>query len=297
MASSAALIPRFLLPRQGAIWLRASSVRNASNKASSASKKVPKKASSPPAAAGKPSSAAGKPLVLEKPTHFRPPSHGQRRVKEAPRYPGPKLSEEEEAARKTRKYPNMMPAEGTFMHWFINNKSIHLTITLGTLFTLATTVYFNNLKRSSPYADLLPGLSDVFFHPIQSTRTFGEVIRLTGDYNTIQTMERRKAKVEDVTKRDAYRKAHGLDKDEGFGGWTARAAGEEMGGGLRVPDEKPKVAEVAVDGKAQTEDEKKILNLGGGKLMLPDGTIVLEKAYTAEPVVEKKPLRKWLGIW
>jgi hypothetical protein len=127
MASSAALIPRFLLPRQGAIWLRASGIRNASNKASSASKKVPKKASNPPAA-------AGKPLVLEKPTHFRPPSHGQRRVKEAPRYPGPKLSEEEEAARKTRKYPNMMPAEGTFMHWFINNKSIHLTITLVSLF-------------------------------------------------------------------------------------------------------------------------------------------------------------------
>jgi hypothetical protein len=110
-------------------------------------------------------------------------------------------------------------------------------------------------------------------------------------------MERRKAKVEDVTKRDAYRKAHGLDKDEGFGGWTARAAGEEMGGGLRVPDKEDKVAEVGVDGKAQGEEENKILNLGGGKLMLPDGTIVLEKSYTAEPVVDKKPLKKWLGIW
>jgi hypothetical protein len=133
MAPTAALIPRFLLPRQSPLWLRATSVRNyASTKsASKANKKVPSEKTSK-LNASKPTNGT-KPIVLEQPSHFRPPSHGSRRIKEAPRYPGPKLSEEEEATQKTRKYPNMMPAEGTFMHWFLNNRSIHLWLTLVSL--------------------------------------------------------------------------------------------------------------------------------------------------------------------
>jgi hypothetical protein len=134
----------------------------------------------------------------------------------------------------------------------------------------------------------------MFFHPIKFLRTSGEVIRLTGDYNTIQTMERRKAKVEDVQKRDAYRKAHGLDKDEGFGGWTARGAGEEMGSGLRIEEKKE-------DEKVEEKkDENRVLNLGDGKLLLADGTIVLEKDQVveqAEQAVEKRPVKQWFGIW
>lgn len=115
-------IPRFLLPRAGTIWRTQVShptnpslfIRNAS--------KSSKKSSKP----SKPS----KPLVLEKPAKFNPPSHGARLRKEAPRYPGPQLSAEEKAAQAAKKYPSMMPPEGTFMHWFINNRSIHLWITM-----------------------------------------------------------------------------------------------------------------------------------------------------------------------
>ena len=115
--SSAAAIPRFLLPQRSAIWrtrfTTASplSTRNASTKA-------PKKPSS------------SKPLVLEKPTKFVPPSHGSKLRKEAPRYPGPDLSAEEKARMQTKQYPRMMPPEGTFGHWFLNNKSIHMYIAL-----------------------------------------------------------------------------------------------------------------------------------------------------------------------
>lgn len=112
---STAVIPRFLLPRQGSIWLRPTSIRNASNKADKAAKAAPKPKG---------------PIVLEKPTKFNPPSHPQRRAKPAPRYPGPNLSAEETERMATKKYPNMMPAEGTFMHWFINNRNIHMWITL-----------------------------------------------------------------------------------------------------------------------------------------------------------------------
>jgi hypothetical protein len=110
-------IPRFLLPQRSAIWRTRLSVptstsltiRNASNK-----KKI----------------STSKPLVLEKPSKFVPPSHPARLRKEGPRYPGLQLSEEEIARQTKKKYPNMMPPEGSFMHWFMMNKSIHMWITL-----------------------------------------------------------------------------------------------------------------------------------------------------------------------
>ena len=71
-----------------------------------------------------------KPLVLENPTKFNPPSHGAKLRKDPPRYPGPQLSTEQAEAQKKKKYPNMMPTEGTFMHWFVTNRSIHMYITL-----------------------------------------------------------------------------------------------------------------------------------------------------------------------
>lgn len=107
-------IPRFLLPQRGSIWTQPSlSIRNASHKA-------PKK-----------------PLVLEKPARFNPPSHGAKQAKGPPRYlyPGPQLSAEQAAAQKTKKYPTMMPPEGSFMHWFLHNRAIHLWITLVRFFS------------------------------------------------------------------------------------------------------------------------------------------------------------------
>lgn len=112
-----ATIPRFLLPQRGLIWQArtftiSTSVRSARH---ASSKAVPK---------------SSKPRVLEKPDKFNPPSHGAKLRKEAKRYPGPPLSAQELAAQKTKQYPNMMPPEGSFMHWFITNRSIHIYITL-----------------------------------------------------------------------------------------------------------------------------------------------------------------------
>ncbi|KAH8811766.1 hypothetical protein F5884DRAFT_288961 [Xylogone sp. PMI_703] len=242
--SSAASIPRFLLPRSSAIWRTRLpnsnfTIRHASNKAH-----------------GKKS----KPIVLEQPKKFNPPSHGSRLPRQAPRYPGPQLSAEEVQAQKKKQYPNMMPPEGTFMHWFLNNRSIHIYITLGTLFSLALTVSVTNFKRDSPFADMLPHWSQLFTHPIAFTRTVVEVLRLHAAHVTAETQERRNRKVEDVEKRSEYRKAHGLDKDEGFGGWTAKTNDQLLG--PAVPTE-----EVNQDGQS-------------------------------EPTIRPQPpARKWLGIW
>jgi hypothetical protein len=90
-------------------------------------------------------------------------------------------------------------------------------------------------------------------------------------------MERRKHKVEDVAKRAAYRKAHGLDQDQGFGGWTAKTDDEVLGPAIKLGDNKVGDEVVgtaaAVPTKEDGEEEKKI---------------VLEKKFSG---------KKWLGIW
>ena len=122
---------------------------------------------------------------------------------------------------------------------------------------------------------MLPAGSQFFLHPIAYTRTFFEVLKLTSDYNTQETIERRRARVEDVAKRDAYRKAHGMDKQQGFGGWTAKSDDEVLGSGMRIGDGKK--AEVGVD----------------------DASPVVEDVQQEQhqPERERRPLKKWLGIW
>jgi hypothetical protein len=70
--------------------------------------------------------------VIPQPDKYRPPSHSKRtpnRNLENKIYGAP-ISEEDRKRMATKKYPNMMSPEGTFSHWFINNKVIHLWITM-----------------------------------------------------------------------------------------------------------------------------------------------------------------------
>lgn len=69
-----------------------------------------------------------KPRLLEKPERFNPPSHPSR-LRSKPRAYTVPLSEAERQAQKTRRYPHMMPPEGSFMYWFLTNKLVHVWIT------------------------------------------------------------------------------------------------------------------------------------------------------------------------
>ena len=77
-------------------------------------------------------SSKAKPLMLEKPARYQSPSHPAAPIVRSPprQYPGPALSPEDEKRRKTKRYPNTMPAKGTFMYWFLTTRSIHVWITL-----------------------------------------------------------------------------------------------------------------------------------------------------------------------
>lgn len=117
-----------------------------------------------------------------------------------------------------------------------------------------------NFQRNSPFADMIPPWQDLFLHPINYSRRWVEILRLNAARTTAETDARRARKVDDVAKRAQYRKAHGLDKDDGFGGWTVK-------------------------------NDQELLDA----VMPPTVSVPVEA--DAEPVREKKKLKKWLGIW
>jgi hypothetical protein len=110
---------------------------------------------------------------------------------------------------------------------------------------------------------MLPAASDLFFHPIAFVRTCLEVLRLHTAHVSAETAERRRRKVEDIQKRAEYRKKHGLEH-EGFGGWTAKTDGDDLGPAL------PTGAAVAAVQDGETGDQ------------------------VQRP---RKQVKKWLGIW
>jgi hypothetical protein len=126
-------IPRFLLPR-GPVILRPqaraflpllppTSVRHASITPKGLSEEFRRRREA--------QQSRGAP-VIPQPDKYRPPSHSKRtpnRNLENKIYGAP-ISEEDKKRMATKKYPNMMSPEGTFSHWFLHNRAIHLWITM-----------------------------------------------------------------------------------------------------------------------------------------------------------------------
>lgn len=81
-----------------------------------------------------------KPRTLPQPDKFRPPSHPARRViqtrngnkvvREPFNYPGRPLTAKEKEEQKTKRYPNMFPAEGTVLFKFLTSRWIHVWIAM-----------------------------------------------------------------------------------------------------------------------------------------------------------------------
>ncbi|KAH7054606.1 hypothetical protein B0J12DRAFT_709980 [Macrophomina phaseolina] len=226
-----------------------------------------------------PKSEDGKPLVLEKPDKFRPPSHPARlpSSRKKPQYSyGPRLTPEELAAQGRKKYPNMMPPEGSFMHWFLTNRMLHVYISLAVLFSLAFYTFLMNFLTTTPYRDLLPARSELLTHPFRSLHQFLTVYKMHAEHVSAETAEKRKRKVEDVDKRAEYRRAHGLESEEGgiLKGWLGEGREKKM---EVVPAEG---VEADVDAQSPIAKEEQ------------EGF----RDFEGKPV-QKRPVKKWLGIW
>ncbi|CAK7267386.1 hypothetical protein SEPCBS119000_002520 [Sporothrix epigloea] len=250
-------IPRFLLPRRGPVWQQQkrtfatqlcarltiasrqtaptnlTTTAAASNNlctgvvqrvrhASSRSSKSPASATQPPAP-----SAPNSGNILEKPAKFNPPSHGARLPRRGAGLPasqhyGGDISEAERAAQRLRQYPGMMAPPGTWAHWFWTSRTFHMAVTMTTLAALAVFTMVENFRRTSPFVDMLPTLSEAMQQPILALQQTIEVVRLTEHHRVTAIAERRQMRVDDVAKRAMYRKAHGMDETVGFGsngGW------------------------------------------------------------------------------
>ncbi|KAF2691068.1 hypothetical protein K458DRAFT_287385 [Lentithecium fluviatile CBS 122367] len=145
--------------------------------------------------------------VIPQPDKYRPPSHGKRtpRSETAQRSYGPPLTEEDKKRMRTKKYPNMMSPEGTFSHWFLNNRGIHLWITMGILLSLAVAAWWMDFMHTTIYAELVPSRKDFMRHPWESIERFADVYRMHSNHLAGVYTEQRLKKAEDVEKRKQYR--------------------------------------------------------------------------------------------
>ncbi|CAJ2511827.1 Uu.00g074520.m01.CDS01 [Anthostomella pinea] len=215
-----------------------------------------------PAAAAPPKAAAvdpSKPIVLEKPERFNPPSHGARLPRSTPKHYGGPMTTDEVKAQSAKSYPGLPPAENTWTHWFINSRGVHLFITLGTLSSLALYTFAANFRKKSPFADMIPPISEFPSHPFQYIGVCIDVMRMTEEHESAITAEKRRKRVEDVAKRNEYRKAHGMEPASGLSFWGSKAE-EKPAEAVAVPvDAAPMVesselgaspaAEFGADGK------------------------------------------------
>ena len=151
-----------------------------------------------------------------------------------------------------------------------------------TLSALAGFTFVANFHRTTPFTDLLPSADYFYAHPLDFLSTYLSVYRMHTAYISEETAKRRKQKVDDVQKRALYRKAHGLDKEQGLGGWTVKGEDEMMGPAL------------ATDGAVGRElNPESAEAMGNGK---EAHTAAGEGVYT-DFEGRKRPIKKWLGIW
>ncbi|KAJ9630406.1 hypothetical protein H2204_008471 [Knufia peltigerae] len=252
-----------------------------------------------------------KPVVLEQPDKFRPPSHPSR-LNARRRTTTTSLggvgggynqgtTEQEKERQKTRTYPHMFPEKGSFMHWFLTDRWIHIWITMGTLTILAGITLTQTFVKTSPYAHLLPPISTLPFHPLDYLREYMAVVRLHIDYTTAQANESRQQKILDAQKRRLYRRAHGMEDLD---------AREEQGIDVRglVPwDDGLTNAERERGGREDAVTGRDVLAKGGqlGDDVDEFARRMRERKERGEPEEEEEqqqqPERRkrklWLGIW
>ncbi|KAL2185137.1 hypothetical protein L209DRAFT_756126 [Thermothelomyces heterothallicus CBS 203.75] len=297
-APAAPIIPRFLLPQTGLIWRQAAPAASAPASVSTRSRvflRLARSSSSSSSSAGAPSGQR----VLAKPERFNPPSHGSRLPKKSiPRHYGGDLSFEEASAQASRDYPGLPPPPNTFAHWFLHSRWIHVVITVGTLTGLAIYTFALSFQRTSPFADMLPPASEYLYHPISSVRVLIEVLRLHEAHKAERINEKRRRNVEDVAKRAAYRKAHGLPDEMGlFNQPMAKISTAEDGGGGGGSDAAQKEVEAAAPVEEAPVDASGHGDAGEGGVDGPKGSEVKRLTEEERKAVVEKTKGKWLGIF
>ncbi|KAK1961902.1 hypothetical protein LY78DRAFT_661725 [Colletotrichum sublineola] len=254
--SATTVLPRFLLPALSPMW-RAAATSPGHQAAATLRRNAAwtiRYASSKPAGAGQKG-----PLILEKPAKFNPPSHGSRLPKKnGPKHYGGPLSAQEVRAQRTREYPGMMAPEGTWAHWFFNNRKVHLFISLGTLTTLAITTLVLNFTQTSPFKHLLPPASEFWSSPIEFVRTWIHVLQLHERDRNEKAIAMHSRHTDDVAKRQYYRKVHGLDKENPIANFLGmkEESDEEKAAAVAAVEASPVAGDAAAIAPVEGEEKE-----------------------------------------
>jgi hypothetical protein len=146
--------------------------------------------------------------------------------------------------------------------------------------SLVLAIWLNDFLTTTPFADLLPPNSMFLPHPLAFLRRYWEVYDMHVAYTSEQTAERRRQRVADVTKRAEYRKAHGIEEEHVFGGWTAKSDAELLGPAIREGGDAaklPVLRERRSIEKARVEEP--------------------EEAYVDFEGRQRPAKKRWFGIW
>lgn len=125
------------------------------------------------------------------------------------------------------------------------------------LTTLAVFVFTTRFKTSSPFAHLLPAWSGLLTAPFDTISQALHVYRMDVQHNSMIVREQRHRRVEDAEKRRQFRIAHGLEE----------------------PNEKDKAT---LDTQSPIAADADAVANGQGENAVSE---------------QKKPVKKWLGIW
>ncbi|KIW06792.1 uncharacterized protein PV09_02472 [Verruconis gallopava] len=224
-----------------------------------------------------------RPLVLEKPDKFRPPSHPSR--KPAPRRSfGPRLTDEEIAAQKTKQYPSMMPPEGSFKYALLTARRFHAWFATSILVALAGATFYIDFHSKNKYPDLLPPASLLWSHPIEYMSQYAQVYKMHKQEEAAENLKKRQRKQDEVRKRREYMRAHGIEHEGPYGLGTVE--GDEYRKKMEEEREHLSLEEQAREElvrslRAQRAREQEILD--ADEVRGFDG--------------ERRKVKKWFGIW
>jgi hypothetical protein len=149
----------------------------------------------------------------------------------------------------------------------------------GVLVSLTGYIFYADFHSKNKFPDMLPAGSLFFTHPLTYFRQYASVYRLHVEAVSAETAEKRRKQIDDARKRREYLRAHGVEKEGLFGFGTVE--GDEA--------------------KRKLKEEKRVLDelvrrerIANG---IDDRVADEEKGFYTDFEGNKKPVKKWLGIF
>jgi hypothetical protein len=137
---------------------------------------------------------------------------------------------------------------------------------------------------------MLPPAGEYLSHPLASVGTLIEVMRLHEAHKTAAINEKRRRNVEDVAKRAAYRKAHGLPDAMGlFNQPMARIRSDEEMAALEAGDNGSGGGAKSGEGVESGE--------GGEEQPAKKESEARRLTEEERQAVVQKAKQKWMGVW